>query len=116
MKDDSGNFAVFTEQGASASHMTAARVLDVISRLPWCSGQASDAVSAYTRDKIEVLHLSEEDCPKIGSDYRKQEDHNIGTKLTIWVTPQERNLDGHPLAGLYLKTNCNYSCQKMLTT
>ena len=36
--DDSGNHAVCTEQGASASHMTAAKVLDVISRIPESSG------------------------------------------------------------------------------
>ena len=69
MKDDSGNYTVFTEKGASATHMTAAKNLDVISRLPGCAGQASDAVSAYThvkmKDAPEVLHLSEEDCPKI---------------------------------------------------
>ena len=47
VKDDSGNYAVFTEQGASAFQMTAAKVLDVISRLPEWSGQASDVVSAY---------------------------------------------------------------------
>ena len=34
MKDDSGSCAVFTEQGSSASHRTAAKVLCVISRLP----------------------------------------------------------------------------------
>ena len=47
VKDDSGNHAVFTEQGVSASHVTAGEVLDVVSRLLSCSGQASDAVSAY---------------------------------------------------------------------
>ena len=36
-----------TEQGASGSDMTAAKVLDAISRLPGCSGQASHAVSAF---------------------------------------------------------------------
>ena len=36
VKDDSCNHGVFTEQGASASHMTAAKVLDVMSRLPGC--------------------------------------------------------------------------------
>lgn len=46
VKDDSCSYAVFTEQGFFASHMTAATVLDVISRLPVCAGQASDAVSA----------------------------------------------------------------------
>ena len=49
VKDDSGACAVFTEQGSSASQMTAAKVMDVIARLPDCDGQTADAVSAYTR-------------------------------------------------------------------
>ena len=51
VKDDSGSYAVFTEQGSSASQMTAAIVMDIISRLPGCAGQAADAVSAYTHVK-----------------------------------------------------------------
>ena len=46
VKDDSGSYAVFTEQGSSASQMTAANVMDIISRPPGCAGQAADAVSA----------------------------------------------------------------------
>ena len=53
VKDDSGSYAVFTEQGSSASQMTAAKVMDITSRLPGCSGQAADAVSAYTQVKTE---------------------------------------------------------------
>ena len=49
--DDSGAYAVFTEQGSSASQMTAAKAMDVIARLPDCDGQAADAVSAYTQVK-----------------------------------------------------------------
>ena len=45
VKDDSGSYAVFTEQGSSASQTTA-KVMDIISRLPGCAGQAADAVSA----------------------------------------------------------------------
>ena len=48
VKDDSGSYAVFTEQGSSASQMTAAKDMDIISRLRGCAGQAADAVSAYT--------------------------------------------------------------------
>ena len=48
MKDDSGSYAVFTEQGSSASQMTAAKIMDIISILPGCDGQAADAASAYT--------------------------------------------------------------------
>ena len=39
VKDDSRAYAVFTEQGPSASQMTAAKVIDVIARLPECDGQ-----------------------------------------------------------------------------
>ena len=44
VKDDSGTYAVFTEQ--RSSQMTAAKVMDIISRLPGCAGQTADAVSA----------------------------------------------------------------------
>ena len=47
VKDDSGAYAVFTEQGSSASQMKAAKVMDVIARLPECDGQAADAISAF---------------------------------------------------------------------
>ena len=50
VKDDSGSYAAFTEHGSSASQMTAAKVMDIISRLPGCSGQASDAASACTQN------------------------------------------------------------------
>ena len=55
VKDDSGSYAVFTEQGSSASQMTAAKIMDIISRLPGCDGQAADAVSAKTQVKMEML-------------------------------------------------------------
>ena len=53
VKDDSGSYAVFTEQGSSAYQMTAAKIMDIIFRLPGCDGQAADAVSAYTQVKME---------------------------------------------------------------
>ena len=49
VKDDSGSYALFSEQGSSAPQMTAAKVMDIISRLPGCDGQAADAVSAFPR-------------------------------------------------------------------
>ena len=55
-KDDSGSSAVFTEQGSSASQMTAAKIMDIISRLPGCNGQAADAVSAHTQVKLDDAH------------------------------------------------------------
>ena len=38
--------------------MTGAKIMDIISRLPGCSGQAADAVSANTQVKME-------DAPKL---------------------------------------------------
>ena len=56
VKDDSGSYAVFTEQGSSASQVTAAKIMDIISRLPGCDGQAADAVSAHTQENMEDAH------------------------------------------------------------
>ena len=53
VKDDSGASAVFARQGSSAFQMTAAKIIDVIARLPSCDGRAADAVSAYTQVKLE---------------------------------------------------------------
>ena len=49
VKDDSGAYAVFAQQGSYASQMTAAKVMDVIARLRDCAGQAAAAVSANTQ-------------------------------------------------------------------
>ena len=69
VKDDSGSFAVFTEQGSSASQMTAAKVMGIISRLPGCDGQAADAVSAKAQVKMEdapkLLKIPKSECPDI---------------------------------------------------
>ena len=44
---------MFTEQGSSASPITAAKVMDVIARLPDCH---ADAASANTQAKWEHAH------------------------------------------------------------
>ena len=51
VQDNSGSYAVFTEQGSSASQMTAAKIMDIISRLPVCDGQAANAVSVFSQVK-----------------------------------------------------------------
>ena len=69
LKDDSGSYAVFTEQGSSASQMTAAKIMDIISRLLGCDGQSADAVSGYTQVKMEDAHkllkIPKSECPDI---------------------------------------------------
>ena len=69
VKDDSGSYAVFTEQGSSASQMTAAKVMEIISILLGCAGQTADAVSTYTQVKMEdaskLLKIPKSECPDI---------------------------------------------------
>ena len=49
VKDDSGSYAVFTEQGSSAPQMKAAKVMAAKE----CARQAADAISAYIQVKME---------------------------------------------------------------
>ena len=103
VKDENGQFAVFTEQGASASHMAAAKFMDAVSRLPGNSGEDCDAVGAYTQ-------VSFKDAAKILGD------PNVVAETWISLPPHKRpkswdsiedpvvpllvNLYGHPIAGL----------------
>ena len=67
VKDDAGSNAVFTEQGSSASQMTAAKVMDIVSRLPGFAGHAGDALSAYPQVRMEegpkLLKVPKSECP-----------------------------------------------------
>ena len=103
VKDENVQFAVFTEQGASASHMAAAKFVYAVSRLPGNSGEDSDAVGAYTQ-------VSFKDAANILGD------PNVVTETWISLPPHKRpkswdsvedpvvplllNLYGHPIAGL----------------
>ena len=104
VKDDSGSYAVFTEQGSSASQMTAAKIMDIISRLPGCGGQAADAVSAYTQVKMEDAHklrkIPKSECLDIWIRLARHKWPKSWSSMEDPVVPLERNLCGHPLAGL----------------
>ena len=97
--------------------MTAAVVMDIISRLPGCAGQAADAVSAYTQVKMEdaadavsaYTQVNFEDAPRLlnqnvqtyGCVFHDINDQSLGqTNIEDPVVPLERNLYEHPLAGL----------------
>ena len=101
VKDDSDSYAVFTEQGSSASPMTAAKVLDVIPRLPGCAGLASNVLSAYTHMKIEdapeLLRLPESECPVIWTCRPRPRRPISWDKIQDPVVPRKRNFNGPPL-------------------
>ena len=111
VKDDSGSYAVFTEQGSSASQMTAAKIMDIISRLPGCDGQAADAVSAYTQVKLhpQLLKIPKSECPDIWIRLPRHKWPESWSSMEDPVVPLERNLYGHPLAGLLWKGNLRKS-------
>ena len=104
VKDDSGSCAVFTEQGSSASQMTAAKIMDIISRLPGCDGQAADAVSAKTQVKMEDAHkllkIPISECPDIWIRLPRHKWPKSWSSMEDPVVPLERNLYVHHLAGL----------------
>ena len=104
VKDDSGSYAVFTEQGSSASQMTAAKIMDIISRLSGCDGQAADAVSAYTQVKMEDAHkllkIPKSECPDIWIRLPRHKWPKSWSSMEDPVVLLERNLYGHLLAEL----------------
>ena len=105
VNDDSGSFAVFTERGSSASQMTEAKIMHIISRLLGCAGQAADAVSAKTQVKMEDAHkllkIPKSECPDIWIRLPRHEGPKSWSSMEDPGVPLERNLYGHPLAGLF---------------
>ena len=101
LKDDSGSYAVFTEQGSSASQRTAAKVMDIISRLPGCSGQTAVAVSAHTQVKMEdastLSQIPKSECPDICIRLPKHKWPKPRSSMEDRVVPLERKLYCHPL-------------------
>ena len=87
VKDDSGSYAVFTEQRSSASQMTAAKIMDIISRLPGCAGQAADAVSAKTSYKMlddpKLLKIPNRNVQTFGFVHHDTSGQNHGP---VWKT------------------------------
>ena len=104
VEDDSGAYAVFTEQGSSASQMTAFKSMDVIARLPDCDGQTADAASACTQVKLEdapkLLKIPESECPDVWICLPRHKWPKSWSNIEDPVVLLERNLCGHPLAGL----------------
>ena len=102
--------------------MTAAKVMDIISRVPWCAGQAADAVSAYTQVKMEddpkLLKIPKSECPDIWIRLPRHKWPKSWSSMEDPVVPLERNLYGHPLAGLlwerqFEKILLQHGCEKV---
>ena len=84
--------------------MTAAKIMDIISRLPGCDGQAADAGSADTQVNMEDAHkllkIPKSECPDIWIHLPRHKWPKSWSSIEDPVVPLERNLYGHPLEGL----------------
>ena len=102
MKDERGNFAVFSEQGTSASHLMAARFVDAVAYMPGMDGEDADATGAYTQIDLG------DDCPptyiSLPKDRWPKHWHGKYDEPAVRLTS---NLYGHPLAGLYWSKHCH---------
>ena len=78
--------------------MTAAKVMDVIARLPGCARQAADAVSIYTHVKMEKastsLKLTESECRDIWIRLPRHNWPKSWSNIEEPVVLLERNLNG----------------------
>ena len=104
VEDDSGAFAVFIEQGSSASQMTAVKIMDVVAKLSGCGGQAVGAASASTLVKMEdgprLFKIPKSECPDVWIRFPRHKWPKSWSSMEDPVVPLERNLCGYPLAGL----------------
>ena len=117
VKGDSGSHTVFTEQGSSASQMTAAKVMDLASRLPGCVGQAADAVSAETQVKMQdapsSLKVPKSDVQMFGYVYQSTYGLNDGpvrkiqSRKFVWKTDGKKFRIGSAYS---LTERKGYSC------
>ena len=84
--------------------MTAANILDIITRLFCCDGQAADVVSVYTQVKMEDAHkllkIPKSDKPDIWIRLPRHKWPKSWSSMEDPVVPLERNLYGFLLTGL----------------
>ena len=73
----------------------------IISRLPGCDGQASDAVSAYTQVEKEyapkILKIHKSECPDIWIRLPRHKRPKSWSSMEDPVVLLERNLYCHPI-------------------
>ena len=117
VKDDSGAKAVFTEQGSSASQMTAAKIMDVIARLPDCDGQVADAITSYTQVKLKdaprLLKIPTSECPDVWIRLPRHKLPKSWANIEHPVVPLERNLYGHPVSWTIMRKTVRRSFIKI---
>ena len=105
VRDEEGFYAVFSEQGTSASRQEAAKMMDAIGRMPDHHGEDSDARSAYTQVVFE--NEKEIDFVETWVSLPRNRRPPSWDKYKDPVCKLRVNLYGHPLAGLYWEKFCH---------
>ncbi|WP_288992749.1 DNA (cytosine-5-)-methyltransferase, partial [uncultured Marinobacter sp.] len=108
VRDEDGAYAVFTEQGTSASHSASTKIIDAIAHMPGMAGSDADAKAAYTQIKLSdaTRLLGVGTVPETWITLPRARwpqswlDREAKDPLFVPVCPLLRNLYGHPLAGL----------------
>ena len=102
VQDEAGFAAVFSEQGSSASHLSAANFLDVIGHMPGNEVDNADAEGAYTQSPMleddTWISLPWEAIPK---EYKAK-----FASIKNPVVPMVMALEGHPRAGKFWEEYC----------
>ena len=124
MKDESGSYAVYTpkKDGSSASQNDSRQNHGYylrIARLRWTSSRRS--ISLYPRNKEDAHQLlknPKSECPDIWIRLPRHKWPKSWSSMEDSVVPLERNLYGHPLAGLFWerqfeKILLKHGCEKI---
>ena len=80
--------------------MTAAKVMDIISRLPGCAGQAAASTQVKMKVAHKLLKIHKSECPDIWIRLPRHKWLKSWSSMEDPVVPLELNLYGHLLAGL----------------
>ena len=101
VKDDSGSYAVFTEQGSSASQMTSHGYHIQTARVRTTSSGCSICLFPGKNGRCpKNLKIPKSECPDTWIRLPRHKWPKSWSSMEDPVVPNERNLHGHPLAGL----------------
>ena len=104
VKDDLGSYAVFAEQGSFVTQMTAAKSNGCHNGYQDAQDKQRTQYQRTSKSKWKMHHryceIPKSECPDIGIRPPKHTWPKSWSSMEDPVVPLERNLYGHPLAGL----------------
>ena len=109
--DEFGLAAEFPEQGSGASMISASKLCDAVAMLPGCSGEQSDATSAYTQSKLGTGMKGPYTVTWVEVPRSKWRHEWVTAGMTRPVCQLRLSLYGHPMSGKYWE---NHFTEKLL--